>query len=534
MDVLFSMVMGFSVRLLLSSVDDALGGISLALVGLWEAALMRYSSDHYLAYAIRILVDLFFTANPRRPIITLAWTAVGFVVGEIIRPTRHRRRTPSRNVPPRVRAYHAPVTTTQVPVIRTINQQRPVITPSLDPNRPGSPPSFFLEDDESAINPNSPNFPRYLPSALGSNEPDSPPLDQILPTPPATLVTDGSREGDTRQQLPPIFEASEEGSTSDQGSNHHQPSRHECQLMFSQPLASFAPPVATTAAPLTIPNPTMHHNHADLAQTEGDDDLYFSSAAPLPVPIPVPSTRAQSIQRPTTPSEPDELRTPKSANWELTGQDELRTPIEPARNLSPLFSDHGAVPDTPSAPARVLDIPFDIPDPSSSIPHAGPSGSVPTKPRPAVEYSSSQAIDKGSPEPDTDKLSEAESSLRTETDATSVISIRNSARLYAVAEVLRTKAREKEAYRMQLKQELSLAESEARIKDVLFLREDIRLAEIEARKLHERAVRRFYKGAFDMRFNIDLHVENVMIVDWPFVLFSALSLFSLCSSKLVQ
>ena len=530
MDVLFSTVIGFGVRLLLSSVDDNLGQISLALLGLWEAALMQHSHDHYLAYALRLLVDFFLTANPRRPIITLAWTAVGFVVAEIIRPTPRRRRTPSRIVPPHVRAYHPPVTT-QVQVTSTINQQRPVVTPSLDPNRPGSPPSFFLEGDESVINANSPtdSIPRYLPSALGSNDSDSPPFEQILPTPPATLVTDASREGDARQQLPPISEASEEGSAIGDGSNRRQSSCNEHQLMFGQPPASSI----ATAVPLTIPNPTMHHSHADLAPNEDYDDLYFPSA-PLPVPIPIPSVRAQSTQRPTTPSEPDELRTPNSVNRELTVQDELRTPIGPARKLSPLFSDHGALPETPSAPTHVLDIPFDVPASSSSIPHAEPSGSVHTKPRPAVEYSSSQAIDKGSPEPDTDKLSEAESSLRTETDATSVISIRNSAQLYAVAEVFRTKAREKEADRVRLQRELSLAESEARIKDVLFLREDIRLAEIEARKLHERAVRRFYKGTYDMRFNIDLHAENVMIVNPPFVLFSALSLFSLCSSKLVQ
>jgi len=505
------MVIGIGVRLLLSSVDDSLEQISLALLGLWEAVVMQHSPDHYLAYALRILVDLFLTANPHRLIITLAWTAVGFVVAEMIRPTRRRRRLPSRKVP-HVRAYHPPVTT--VPVTSTNNQQRHAVTPSLDPNRPGSPPSFFLEGDESAINPNSPSFvPRYLPSALGSNESDSPPLDQILPTPPATLVTDGSREGDIRQYLPPIFEASEEGSASNEGSNHHQPRFHEHQLMFGQPRASFAPSVTTTAAPLTIPNPTMHHNNADIAQNEDHDDLYLPSVAPLPVPIP-------TTQRPATLSEPDELRTPNPANWELADQDELSTPIGPTTKLSPLFSDNGVLPDTPSAPIQMLDIPFDDPAASSSTPHAGPSGSAHTKPRPAVEYSSSQAIDKGSPEPDTDKLSEAESSLQTETDATSVISIRNSAQLYAVAELFRTKAREKEMDRVRLKQELSLAESEARIKDVLFLREDIRLAEIEARKLHERAVRRFYKGAFDMRFNINLHAENVMIVNWPFVLFS--------------
>jgi len=75
-----------------------------------------------------------------------------------------------------------------------------------------------------------------------------------------------------------------------------------------------------------------------------------------------------------------------------------------------------------------------------------------------------------------------------------VISIENSAQLYAVAGVLRAQARAKEADKLRLKQELSLAESEARVKDVLFLREDIRVSEAEAKKLHERAVRRFYKA----------------------------------------
>ncbi|KAG6902752.1 hypothetical protein C0995_011900 [Termitomyces sp. Mi166 len=68
MDVLLSIATGLALRLFLNSLDDSLGRLGPVLVGLWEGAVVHHLStssllDHYLAYALRVAVDFYFTYN---------------------------------------------------------------------------------------------------------------------------------------------------------------------------------------------------------------------------------------------------------------------------------------------------------------------------------------------------------------------------------------------------------------------------------------------------------------------------------------
>lgn len=536
MDVLLSILTGLGLRIFLGGLDEALGKVSPALLGLWEGAAIHHlsnsnkpsSSDQYLAFALRLAVDLVLTGNLQRMFIVLLWTTLGAVAAESVKPARYyeskreRRRRSSRSVPARVRVYHSPITPqlSQTPLAHTPPSRPPPrdISPQLSPSRPPSHPSFFL-DGESDISSNSPQL-HYLPSVFDEGESDSPlPKPVLLPTPPATLVPEGrDANNDSRFRLSTIEELS--GEESSRIDHLAIPGGHNA---FSRP-TSYAPSVATSAAPIPVPNSTIRYiqrnvSHQSLVDNSDLEDMYAPLADATSAPLPVPNPGTQYVQpsswRPRTPSEPDELMTPQATNWDLTDHDELRTPSKPSKELSPLFSDQHMLPDFSSAkPVEPPTMP--IPVPASPPPPQAPAvisstitsttvvapSNVPT---PAVEYFS-PAVPNGSElSPDVDKMSEAESA-QTETDATSVITIRNAAQLYSKAELLRKLAREKEIDRLRLVDQLTVATNQARIKDVLFLREEIRLAEIDARKLHERAARRFYKGELDTLFTFTVSV----------------------------
>jgi hypothetical protein len=554
MDTILSIVTGFGLRLFLGGLEEPLGRTSPALLGLWEGAVVHHLSsdpqsfDHYLAYGLRIVVDLFFTQSISRMVVVLLWTALGMVASEAVNPTplkgskRRHRSNRSRSVPTHIRVYQPPATP-QPQLQPNPQTSTPLNFPPRDltqpirmtlPSRPPSPPSFFLEG-ESETNSNSPK-PRYLQSvfageASASNSPS--PKYVLLPTPPSTLVSEGRDvlEDTTHppRRLSPIHEVSSienfNPDESDPKVDHLSiPGRYNG---YERSVASHAPSIAT-AAPLPVPNSTIRYIQTNWAQQslllededEDSDGIYAPSvttAAPLPVPN--ASTRYNQVaEGPPTPSEPDELRTPNATKWDLTDNDELRTPFAPPRReLSPLFSDQQLPPDfgaTKVVPPAVetiiveappMPVPITIPpvvsgsvDVKPTLPVAEAAvAAAPPNPVAAstVEYLSQTIED---PIPDVDKLSETES-LQTETDATSVMSVistRIPTKLSSRAELLRVKAREEEKARLRLKTELQVASNEARIRDALFLRADIRESEVRARKLHESAARRFFMGRF--------------------------------------
>lgn len=559
MDTILSIVTGFGLRVFLGGLEEPLGRTSPALLGLWEGAVVHHLSnhgnsfDHYLAYGLRIVVDLFFTQNISRMIVVLLWTALGMVASEVINPTSHseskrrHRSTRSRSTPTHIRVYQPPATPQLPPNPQTSTPlripprdltQHTRMTPA---SRPPSPPSFFLEG-ESETNSNSPR-PQYLPSVFAgeaSNSNTTSPNYVLLPTPPSTLASDmvDAAEDNTPfpRRLSPIHEVSsvENFIPDDAGAEHLVPGHFNG---YERSIASHAPSI-TTAAPLPVPNSTIRYVQTNwtqpsvLPEDEDEDGLYAPSVTTAP-PIPVPNSSIrynQAAEEPPTPSEPDELRTPGAPKWDLTDNDELRTPIaQPIRELSPLFSDQQLPPEfnaTRVVPPVVesiivetapLPIPVPIPTIAPNSPNVKPASppapvivavvpvpapatvveAEPSKPAPAstVEYLSQPIED---PVPDLDKLSETES-VQTETDETSVISAistRVPAKLASRAEMLRNKAREEEQARLRLKNELQAASNEARIKDALFLRADIKESEVRARKLHESAARRFYMGRF--------------------------------------
>jgi len=195
-------------------------------------------------------------------------------------------------------------------------------------------------------------------------------------------------------------------------------------------------------------------------------------------------------------SEPDELRTPDAHHRELTDQDDLRTPAEPRKELSPLISDQplpvgfdltGEVQPTADEPPP---LPILVADHGINTMPSSEITVMSTLLNSSVECFQKAVNDQS---PDLDKLSEAET-LQTETDATSVMSPGNSKQLLSRGEYFRQEAGKQDKQRRALENELKAALKEVRIRESLFLREEIRVLEERVKKLHEKAAKRFFKA----------------------------------------
>ncbi|GLB37687.1 putative 2',3'-cyclic-nucleotide 3'-phosphodiesterase activity [Lyophyllum shimeji] len=594
MDVLLSIVAGLGLRLFLECLQEPLGGLEPVLLGLWEGAAVHllsnwsgnsFSPDHYLAFALRVAVDLCFTANLQRTFIVLLWTALGMIASETVhpsRPRRTRRRRTSHSVPAHSRYYEPPITAEHRHTARPNPPAPHASTPSIRPSQPATPPSFFLEGESEAdsVTPN----PSYLPSAFPEGEPNSsespPPKPVLLPTPPSTLVSDnrdlrGTRDSDHR--LSTIAEQSS-GEESFRHDYLDVPGGHTA---FTRTLGSYAPSAATTVPPIPVPNSTIRYIQtsvsraspaAELELEDKAEDMYAPSAAPLPVPN-AGSTYLRTVRREGTLSDDeDPLQTPEgaTARWELMeNEDPLMTPPGMSKELSPLVLERNLFPTFGQVLAPELPIAAPMPEASfvindasiktsssvaaaaASSSSAGAQSQGPAAPS-AVEYPSTPVAPDGptdpdpdlatvnpgsgpepkssyptplaSPSPDHDQQQShdydhgnhndhdddneqpkqheqhdddeaaAETETETETDATSVISSLPARLMYTRAEALRTQARAAEAERMRLVALMNQAASDARVRDVLTLKEEIRLEEVKANKLHEKAARRFFEA----------------------------------------
>lgn len=525
MDVFIAMLAGLGFRLFLNNLDGPLTMLTPVILGLCESALVHYlprktsSFDHYLAYGLRIVIDLLFTENVSRMVLVLLWTALSVVASNALKLASHHERkrsrrytitrTPTTHTPRPQRLaipppFNPPLTHSPLQQPHTSNPSP--ITPLQNPNRPPSPPSYFLEgESETNISPTSEQL-EYGPGPTSSPSNSSSPNVILLPTPPPSLIPD-AQQSDTLSlhRLSTIQELSgDESGNLDKTdtwteTDHARPAG--AHIAPDRAKAEYAPSVATSA-PLPVPNATyIRANWSKTVFDNDDSDPSNSPSASISAPLPVPNAAIRSQRsewKMDSASEPDELRTPGAHYWEITDQDELRTPAAPQKELSPLFSDQplpvgfGVTGEVQSTVDDIAPLPVPAVDPGiSNVPSSGMivmstllNSSVECFPKAVNDHS-----------PDLDELSEAET-LQSETDATSVMSSGNSKQLFSRGEFFRLEARKEEKQRSALENELRTALKESRIRDTLFLREDIRLLEERVKNLHEKAARRFFKGKY--------------------------------------
>ena len=234
MDISLSILVGLGLRFFLFSSTPNTGPadiLTTALLGLWEGAVVHQLSgrssspnlDHLLAYGLRLSVDLLFSKNLQRTLMVVLWSALATIASEAIIPhaslrsalkkererERERRHKRSRSspttavpiiappLPPRVRAYKPPEP--QLSLETHLPSQPPQTSTPVFPSaeRPATPPSFFLQENNSALSP-SPK-PVYIQTL----EPiESSPPDALPVRPRSGLATVFDRSPDSGSPLP--------------------------------------------------------------------------------------------------------------------------------------------------------------------------------------------------------------------------------------------------------------------------------------------------------------------------------------------
>ncbi|KAG6813284.1 hypothetical protein H0H92_012439 [Tricholoma furcatifolium] len=529
MDVLLSIVTGLGLRLFLNGLDGSLGRIAPILLGLWEGAAVYHLStkssvDHYLAYALRIAIDLYFTANLHRAFTVLLCTTIGFVASDTLNP----------QPPPRVRRKTSRSSNPLHPTRDSQDALPPSSTPAVRPSRPPTPPSFFLQDESEVQSPH--------PSHSNDDPATSPPPKPILlPTPPLTLTSE-AREVRTAERISTIEEH-----TSDAESSRRSVSRGVPSTYAIGNLASYTSAAVT---PLPIPNSTLRYLSRSVDQPKANSSVESSPTAPEAPPLPVPNPGVKYYMSEDEGGDP--LQTPPAAGaarWELVLTDDndgLTTP--PARELSPLVLEQSLLPSFGQAATAAEAVTNDIAsgttteaaaahlDPSAveSFTAIVPSPSDPdptlgSRPGSTNEHESKPDVERVSPyptpiptpvverpsdgqkdEPDNagtsnDVDEDAEQETETETDATSVISSHPANVMFLRAEALRAEARAAEEEYSRLQWDFR----KARGVQALFLRQKMREEEDRAKKLHGKAAKRFFeaRNALRKRYpnTIDVH-----------------------------
>lgn len=559
MDVALSLATGLGLRVYLIRLASPTSFIAPALLGLWEGVLVHQLSfhpppsvsssplDHYLAFGLRLVVDLLIAGNPSKVIMVALWAVVGTILSESAFPglsssfvkgihrsstrrdkekrRRHSRPAPS-HVPSHIRVYQPPVVSPTAPLpipppqtstpaqpATQLDTRGQIVTSPTFP--PPSPPSFFLHaETEPSPYPDSPASPKpttiitQIPvrprSALsfyegekvrekvapsGSEPPGVSTRSPHLPTPPDSTIRE--RTMDSRvDRLSTIDEITSRSEHVTEDIEQGEVEGEENYIFVSH----------GGGDPLPVPNATSHYVGAD------DDGAPIASLAPSVAPSAIPLPIPPVAYRSDTPSNPDgdELRTPGQPVYDFGAEsdlDELKTPptlqahsLKAATATSTPRIVNGSVKPEDALSPLILASQSIAPENGESIPIPGTSLSsyailqTPVEPTPLGPLLDSAIRLSAKSE------IELPLSPSNESDAESVLSTRIPIKLIEHADDFRQQANAEKNELRRLEAELRLAEKEKRGRDALFLRGDICNAKEKIKRLDEKAARRHFAG----------------------------------------
>lgn len=550
MDLSLSILTGLSLRLFIH--NQPLGNLSPVLLGLWEGVVVHQLSsrssnpvDHYLAYGLRLTVDLFVSANVARLAMVVLWTALGVIASEAMTPRstlrhaakRERRQKKSSTLPSHIRVYQSPDPvqphSSTPPFLPSQPPQS--ATPQHPAERPASPPSFFLHGGSEGFSPSpipvqlqlveSPPAARppsglasFLEREAESGSPTSKPVH--LATPPESAPSDGIELQNTPNRLSTIAEISREEITPP---NPELVVEDDNVIQETRNGGTFYAPSATmTAVPIPVPNASIQYVQIRSKWPHDEDDntaASYSQPRTNDTLMHVPNATTRRIWERDSPSPfetRDELGSPRSLSPEWgpgvetdLDNDELQTPIADkltVGELSPLVFDEQLKASEQGTSQQVsfgtiaarltqsteLQVPalteftiLQAPEVSSSALLGNDMAAEPDK----------RLDPPDDPDPDPDALSDPET-LQTEGDESSILSSPAPTKLTRKAEKFREDAKNEEKERSRLETEWRLALNDSRITDALKLKGKIRESEARVLKLHQSAAKRHYAGLF--------------------------------------
>jgi hypothetical protein len=553
MDILFPIASGLGLRLICINLPEPISRIAPAFIGLWEGTLShllilrnpdaaQISTDHFLAYGIRLLLDLVLSRDHLRPVAVVLWTGVGiflcqaFDLGEPTQPSRKRSRrrrvSGSASLPSHVRVYEAPPPGSDSKAEGSISNH---VSPraELPHERPGTPPSFFLEGEDfellnisstpnrppASIDPPSDQPSVIAPVAEAASAEDPQAVPSSLPTPPATSISGDVDKGtgDSGQRLSTIVEASSGEETTTlanaiEGKADKDPidvpatDTASFESKEHEP-AIFRTPTKADPLPLPVPDPLTRRSRQKTTAASRTSALADVGAT-------ADAVTTKILLRPYNDEEEvasDELQTPlnpvfralleEDVNNVLSENenDELQTPLRMGQSLvdgqlSPL-----------SLPVRVR-----LTDPLARVAQGNiryvesaerdlglEQLTILDPPRRVATQSIDAVIEASNTHPRDSLLMASESALSSPMSETesSILSAAGPIDLYAHGDDWRKKARQEEKLFADLKTQYKTAVMNKRVKDAFILKGQINETAERIEKLHEKAAKRFYKGS---------------------------------------
>ncbi|KAF8629842.1 hypothetical protein AX15_003208 [Amanita polypyramis BW_CC] len=559
MDILFSIASGLGLRLICGNLPEPVNGLSPVFIGLWEGTLShllisldpdgaQISTDHFLAYCVRLVVDLVHSQDPLRPVAVALWTGVGIFLCQAINyqsPNEHRKRSRRRkasgttSLPSHIRVYEPPPSQKIEPSSNQASSR-----PEMPPHeRPSTPPSFFLQGEDSEVMNFSPvldpslqtdpaSIPPRPPSAIAplleaASDGDPLQVPASLPTPPATSFSaDIDKESsDSGRRLSTIVEApSGEETSTFAPVNKGESGRDELGAFRNK-----APPVETrdqeqntihtpTKAdliPLPVPDPYTRQSWRKKTAVSHNSSRILATAdtAPPAIVTNVNPVTAKLLLRPYTSDEEvvsDELQTPLNPVsralleddadnvFSENDNDELQTPSMLRRHLG----DGQLSPLSLPVQVRLADETARLTESNTHYIESGddrdlgqltilnPPRRVTGQSIDAVIAASNSVIPRNS------LLMTSESALSSPISetASSKLSDVDPKELYSRGDEWRKKAWEEERRLSELRTEYRKAVGEKRVKDAFMLKGQITKTIETIQKLHEKAAKRYYKA----------------------------------------
>ena len=554
MDILFPISSGIGLRLISTTLPEPANRIAPAFIGLWEGTLChllifrnpdpaQISTDHFLAYGIRLVFDLVLSQDPLRPVAVALWTGVGIFLCQALdqaEPTRKRNRrrrvSGTASLPSHVRVYEPPPPQSKPKVEGRSNRVSPPA--DLPPHeRPGTPPSFFLQGEEfeflnlsstparpsvpidpSPVQPHPPSV--VAPIVETTSAEDTRAVPSALPTPPATSSSADADKGagESSHKLSTIVEASsgEETTTApanEGGSGKDRvdvPAKDTTSVEVTeqgQPISHT--PTKADPVPLPVPDPFMRQSRQSALSTSGPAAVIDAVST-----VGAATTKTKILLRPYNDEEEvvsDELQTPlnpvsralleEDANnvFSENENDELQTPLRMSRplvdgQLSPLSLPVQVRLTHPLAKITQGNIRY-----VESIEHDDGLDqlTILNPPRRDAVQSIDAVIEASNTHPRDSLLMASESALSSPASEpeSSMLSAAGPSDLKAHGNDWRMKARQEEKTLADLRTQYRAALMDKRVKDAFMLKGQIRECSERIDKLHGKAAKRFFKGS---------------------------------------
>lgn len=472
MDSLIAIGAGLGLRALIDSVAHQTVQAT-ALVGLWEGIVLNHflgkfpsSLDPYLAFAFRLFVDFFFTESLTRMTIIVLWTVLGMLLADVAiqmsLDSRFRR------------------------LGRRVKRALSLSSSGSYPRSTSSRVRFLETPGSSSTSDSRTN------TALLSSDSPSTRVHVLRPTAtPFPGQFDQWSEASAPSRLEPLGTRSESASQVSGSDNLPGPIRpptpSELEYITLPVIPDRQEPGSPVAGPSSRPythvDVTPRSSYAAKRADPNDDKPAANSGLTTP------------ISGPRSPLRPVDDEDRPRVHSGLTTPEYLHAPLQPPPTNAPVGSKTAMKQPAPVRLTLAEASPIAFPEPQLTPMVIPPASEIPNIPTPDDVLALRPANDRTPPPSFQEAMKAASAADDVSSVGESVIAGKRDT-IIAKADELRQKAKEQEAERDRLRDEIRKAQKEKRYFDIVCLQVELEEAQENIEQLHAKAARRYYKGWF--------------------------------------